>query len=186
MRRMGRAPALRRRAFRRAVTRLRGEERGAAMVEFALILPVLSSLLLGTVTGGAAYNQKITMTDAAREGARFGATLTDSTGFAPSVRDRVLQLSSTELTVDDICVQLVRKGSPDTVVRKYYPASGLGSCPAEFGAAPVTPDMPSGYCVVKVWAHRGATLQAVFFNKALDVTAKTVAAYERGVTPGVC
>ncbi len=33
------------------------DERGAALVEFALLLPLLMCLLLGTVTGGIAYNK---------------------------------------------------------------------------------------------------------------------------------
>lgn len=188
MRPMGWAPAPRGRAFRDFLPTSRwrhGGERGAALVEFALILPVLASLLLGTVTGGAAYHRKITMTDAVREGSRFGATLNDAAGFGTSVRDRTVQLSAAELTNNDVCVQLVRAGSPDTVVRSYYPSGG-GSCPANFGSAPETPTMASGYCVVKVWAHRTSTLQAFFFSRPVELTAKSVAAYERGATAGVC
>lgn len=55
-------------------------ERGAALVEFALILPVLMALLLGMFTGGLAYNSKITVTGATREASRYGATLPLSTG----------------------------------------------------------------------------------------------------------
>lgn len=185
MHRMGWLPAPRRRAIRCAVTRRWDDGRGAAMIEFAFILPVLTAMLLGTVTGGIAYHQKITMTDAVREGSRFGATLTDGSGFATSVRDRTKQLSAGEMGDDDICVQLVRAGSPDTVVRSYYPAGG-GSCPASFGSAPTTPSMPSGYCVVKVWGHRTADFQAFFFAKTVDLKATSVAAYERGATAGVC
>lgn len=55
-------------------------ERGAALLEFALIFPIFMTLALGMFSGGQAYNRKITMTNAAREGARYGATL-DPTGF---------------------------------------------------------------------------------------------------------
>lgn len=48
-------------------------ERGSAAVEFALIVPVLVSLLLGIVEFGRAYNAQITVTAAAREGARVMA-----------------------------------------------------------------------------------------------------------------
>lgn len=50
-------------------------ERGAALVEFALILPLLVMLLLGIVTGADAYGQKLSLANGAREGARYGATL---------------------------------------------------------------------------------------------------------------
>lgn len=48
-------------------------ERGSVAVEFALILPVLVALLLGVVEFGRAYNAQITVTAAAREGARVMA-----------------------------------------------------------------------------------------------------------------
>ena len=45
-------------------------ERGAAAVEFALVLPILIVVLFGIVEFGRAYNAQITLTHAAREGAR--------------------------------------------------------------------------------------------------------------------
>jgi Flp pilus assembly protein TadG len=44
------------------------------MVELAIVLPVLVMLLLGIVSAGLAYNQKLSLTNGAREGARYGAT----------------------------------------------------------------------------------------------------------------
>ena len=41
----------------------------------ALVLPVVFALILGLFTGGLAYNRKISMVTAAREGGRYGATL---------------------------------------------------------------------------------------------------------------
>jgi Flp pilus assembly protein TadG len=51
-----------------------GDERGAAMVEFALVLPLLLVLVFGIVDFGRAFQSWITLTNAAREGARLGAT----------------------------------------------------------------------------------------------------------------
>src|SRR5688500_18036442 len=65
-----------RRAHNRERTRGGGrDERGASLVEFALILPVFMMLLLGMFTGGMAYNRRLTITSAAREGGRYAATL---------------------------------------------------------------------------------------------------------------
>ncbi len=49
---------------------LRGDDQGAAIVEFALILPILILLVFGTIEFGRAYNAKVTLTHAAREGVR--------------------------------------------------------------------------------------------------------------------
>lgn len=46
------------------------DERGVAMVEAALILPILVLLLFGIVEFGRAFNAQVTMTHAAREGVR--------------------------------------------------------------------------------------------------------------------
>lgn len=46
-------------------------ERGQAMVEFALVLPVLLTLLCGIIDFGWIYYNQITLNNAAREGARY-------------------------------------------------------------------------------------------------------------------
>jgi Flp pilus assembly protein TadG len=52
-------------------TNSRRDERGQALVEMALILPILLMLLLGIFEFGRAWNTKQLITDAAREGARL-------------------------------------------------------------------------------------------------------------------
>lgn len=52
------------------VRHLVADERGAAMVELALVLPMLLLLVFGIVEFGRAYNAKIELTGAVREGAR--------------------------------------------------------------------------------------------------------------------
>ena len=49
------------------------DERGAAMVEFALVLPVLLMLVFGLYNFGRGYHAKIELTGAVREGARAAA-----------------------------------------------------------------------------------------------------------------
>lgn len=58
----------RRRAFGR-----HGRDRGATAVEFALLLPLLLLIIFGTIDFGRALNAQITLTEAAREGARLAA-----------------------------------------------------------------------------------------------------------------
>ncbi len=47
------------------------EERGAELMEFAILAPLLVMLLMGMIWFGRAYNTTQTLTRAAREGARF-------------------------------------------------------------------------------------------------------------------
>jgi Flp pilus assembly protein TadG len=62
----------------------RGDDRGAAAVEFALVLPVLVLLLFGIVDFGRLLNAEITLTQAAREGARVAA-LVDADAAADQI-----------------------------------------------------------------------------------------------------
>lgn len=48
-------------------------ERGAAAVEFAILLPLLLLIVIGMVEFSRAYNAQITLTNAAREGVRVMA-----------------------------------------------------------------------------------------------------------------
>lgn len=52
------------------VGRPREDDRGAIVVEFALIVPILLILLFGIIEFGRAYNTQIALQGAAREGAR--------------------------------------------------------------------------------------------------------------------
>ncbi|WP_429886081.1 TadE/TadG family type IV pilus assembly protein [Geoalkalibacter halelectricus] len=48
------------------------DERGAAAVEFAVVLPLLLLILLGIIEYGLIFYNKQVLTNASREGARFG------------------------------------------------------------------------------------------------------------------
>lgn len=54
------------------------DERGQALAEFALVLPLILFFLAGIINFGRAWNIKQAVTDAAREGARY-AVVQDST-----------------------------------------------------------------------------------------------------------
>ena len=61
-----------------------GDDRGAVLVEFAFVLPLLMMSLLGIFTGGLAWNRKLAVTNGVREGSRFGATLSVATSTCTS------------------------------------------------------------------------------------------------------
>ena len=105
--------------------------RGAVVVEFALVLPLLVALLLGVTTAGMAYNKKLNLTYATREGARFGATVPPSQSWASgtwatNVRDVVVTRSGGDLTAADVCVSLVVSSSATTSA-VYSPSSSFST-----------------------------------------------------------
>ena len=64
-----------------AVRRRSGHrESGQSLVEFALLVPVLTIMLLGMLEFGTAFNHQLTLGYAVREGARIGADLVNGGG----------------------------------------------------------------------------------------------------------
>ncbi len=70
--------------MRNPVRRKRLRESGQAMVEFALVLPILLLLVVGMLEFARAWNLHQVMTDAVREGARRAVLGDDLSGNCPS------------------------------------------------------------------------------------------------------
>lgn len=64
-------------------------ERGANLLEFALVLPVFLLLLFGMVEFGLVLMKQSEMTSATREGARFGIILTDPRPTEATIKGKV-------------------------------------------------------------------------------------------------
>ena len=66
-------------------------EKGQAMVEFALVLPLLIALLCGIIDFGWLYYNQITLSNAAREGARYAVIHYDpAVDWKGAAEDRML------------------------------------------------------------------------------------------------
>ncbi len=65
----------------------RGRARGQSLVEFALVLMPLLLLILGVVQFGLIFNSYVTMTNAAREGARTGTIYVYDRLLSPEQND---------------------------------------------------------------------------------------------------
>lgn len=85
-------------------------------MEFALLLPVLVLLLFGIMYGASLFNTQQTITQAAREGARYGATLPLSDDWHEDVRSRAE-------SVVDVDRPLTNPGDPSICVQ-FFDGSG--------------------------------------------------------------
>lgn len=100
-------------------------ERGAAMVEFALIVPVLLALVFGIYQFGRGYNAKVELTGAVREGAR--AVALTSPANASSAATAAVTGGAPGLTAGSIAVTVVSScpvpapAGANAVVRANYP-----------------------------------------------------------------
>jgi Flp pilus assembly protein TadG len=86
----------------------RARDRGTAAVEFALVLPLLLLIVFGMIDLGRALNAQITLTEAAREGARLAAL-----GYPAGVVDAHAQAAAPQLS-----------GVTVTVVASCAPGAG--------------------------------------------------------------
>jgi Flp pilus assembly pilin Flp len=70
-------------------------EEGAAVVEFALVMPILALIIFGIIDFGRAFYTVNNIISAVREGARYGAILAApmSTTGQQEIRDRVRSVS---------------------------------------------------------------------------------------------
>ena len=71
----------------------RDSERGAVAVEFALLVPVLVLLVLGIMEFGRAYNAQVSLSNAAREGARVMAISNDATAARSAAKSAAVSLN---------------------------------------------------------------------------------------------
>ena len=103
------------------------DERGQAMTEFALVLPIIALLLFGVIQFGIAFNNYLTLTDAVRAGARKGAVARHLTTNREAAIEQTVVSAATDLKLSDLDVTVgVSPGweqGADVTVTATYPYS---------------------------------------------------------------
>lgn len=159
------------------------DESGASLIEFALILPLILMLVLGLVSAGVAYNEKITLTHAAREAARYAAILPTN-----GATDAWLDAVETRLLAD-------AAGSLDVPSATYCIAyvdgsrSGSETKHIDQASAPLTPD--PDWCFddqrdvpgetewrVQIQVGRDTDFNLLFFATTITIGTSAVSRYE--------
>ena len=122
------------RQTRRRSKRQRQMQRGAAAVEFALILPILLALLVGGIDASLALYDKAVITNASREGARAGIVARNPLLTDEQIRQVVRQYAQSALVSFGASpvqpIVLIQKGSlggdPTLQVTVSYTFQGIG------------------------------------------------------------
>ncbi|MFC4394948.1 TadE/TadG family type IV pilus assembly protein [Arthrobacter sedimenti] len=97
----------------------RDSERGAAAVEFAILLPLLLMLVLGTIEFGRAYNAQITLTNAARDGVRVMAINNDPTAAKKAAQNAAASVSTIPVSDITLSSPTCSTGNQVTLTIKY-------------------------------------------------------------------
>jgi Flp pilus assembly protein TadG len=160
-------------------------ESGAALVEFALILPVFMILVLGVFSGAIVYNQKLDLAHAAREGARFGSVLNTtasltgncaSSSWASCVQGITVERSGGDLTTGGVCVALVKDDgvtvySDTNHAASWFSTNGSANCPN-------ANDSAGKGTHVQVTAERNGKIEALVLKWNMTLKSNASARYE--------
>jgi hypothetical protein len=119
---------------------LRKRRRGTALVEFALIVPIMLALLLGIMEFGWLAKTKLQLSNAAREGARDAAIGLSTSSIETRIRNRSAGLPGVP---DKLQISLMRDDGDDTSYDYTIP---LGNKPANSDGK-VFNDAPAGALV---------------------------------------
>lgn len=143
--------------------RSRFSERGAALAEAAMVLPILLFLTFGIWAVARAWNVNNTLEHAAREAARYGATVDPwdggtSPGAVIAISDSDLSASAIDPSVVVDCVELVA----DTM---------SPSCDAHINGT------GTDQVFVKL-EYSNYKLELLFFSFDIDLTATAVSRFE--------
>ncbi|MCU1461436.1 MAG: pilus assembly protein [Acidimicrobiales bacterium] len=173
------------------------DERGAAFVEFALILPLFMTLVIGVLTGGLAYNRKLDITHASREGSRYGAALDPKTPastftagschsssgvaatqtWAAAVANTAVARSQGDLDCSQVCVALVT-GPPGSEALVSGAATDVSTSGAKCYSDPTGTDDGNR---VQVLVDRGTgkdKIEAIFYSVPVHLQSRATAKSE--------
>jgi Flp pilus assembly protein TadG len=120
------------------VQRLWRNADGSAAIEFGLVLPLLLVVLVGIIDYGQIHFTRLTMTNAAREGARVGVTMSEDDAQAAAVATTSSYLD--RAGVDAVVTATVPSQSTPTVtvtvtIDRYEPLIGLVPTPGRLGVS---------------------------------------------------
>ena len=159
---------------------------GAALIELAMVLPLIVMLILGMVSAGMAFNHQLALTHAAREGGRFAATL-PLTNFV-----------SMDLWLDAVAIGVVNDSTGSLgpgvpghfVCVAYVHPDGIapfqtanridnGGLPLAYNAADCFADFrPNSERRVQIAVARDADFNALVFSSTLTLDAEAVSRFE--------
>jgi len=114
---------------------------GQAVVELALLLPVLILILVGILDLGRIYGAQVTITNAAREGARYGAIYPTASAIQTRAAQEAAAGGITGVTTNISPTLPVGSGTPIAVTVQYnFPMlttnifAGVSSVPIQASA----------------------------------------------------
>jgi len=173
--------------MRRAIRRRRQGDRGAAVVELAIVMPVIMILLLGMVSGASSWNQSQSIGHGGQVAARWASTVplpavaTDMDDWLDDVIDQAIAGSTSTMDADDpgraICVAFVdpRGAAADQTYSRRMNAAGVRT---DATTECFSDGQPSTERRVQVVMQRSSYIEIGFLRQPLTLTRQVVFRYE--------
>lgn len=168
---------------------LASDDKGAALIELAIVLPMILMLIVGMVSAGIAYNHQLALSHAAREGGRFAATLPISNyastdawldAVAQAVGDDATGTLGAGAPGRYVCIAFVHPNgtlSSDTTRRRIEtagaPAYGDATCFAD--------GRPDSERRVQVQVRRETDFSVAFYSTTLTLESEGVNRFEAAI-----
>jgi len=137
--------------------RARGRARGQSLVEFALVLVPLLLLILGVIQFGLIFNSYVTMTNAAREGARTGTIYVYDRTLSKAQNDTARNTAIRTSVLGSM--NLLAKTSPQFAGGTTWTASGTTFTN---GDMTITYALPAGIAETETRAGQTITVRAIY------------------------
>lgn len=161
-------------------------DRGAAIVEFGLVVPIFVTLVVGMFSAGLAFNTNNSLNNGAREATRYGATLPVETTldeWLGYVANAAFGATSGELVNGEaghqVCVAYVYPDGTDANDQTMRLVVGADGDEVLIGASCFEDGRPSSERRVQVALTRDTTIQAVVMTSEVQLEATSVARFER-------
>jgi TadE-like protein len=164
------------------------DDRGAAVIEMAVISTVLMTMVLGIISFGITHHQNISIEGAAREASRFGATypIEDAGSMEEWLRDVAQVAESAAIGAIGptdpsrlICVAQGTGGDPGAFARiSVVGAQPIGSATEEVGWC-FENTAPPDDTVVQVQLEREGWIETIVFSMRPKLSAEATNRYER-------
>jgi Flp pilus assembly protein TadG len=161
-------------------------DRGAVLVEFALVFPMLAMLLFALLSAGMAWNQNLALAQGARVGGRYAATLPTKNydtmdDYLDVVAARVVSGSegslATSVTGRMVCVAYVHP-SGTTSLDQTRRRTETGTTVTRANSTCFTDDQASTDQRVQVVVERQARFETGLWSQTLTLHQQLVFRYE--------
>lgn len=118
-------------------------EKGAVAVEFALILPIFLMLVFGIVEFGRAFNIQVSLSEAARETARYTAIHSSKAGFSEADAKEVGISAAPSVPLEASDIQIAYSGGSACSADKSVVVTIHVATPYLTGLPGLVPGMPA-------------------------------------------